>query len=153
MNEEQCFVTTEHCRTELQSCVFTCSCWMKWPHSCSLSLPGTSSVQHQTTLTYSSLKMTRMTWRWKLCKNPSLLLFTSSLDLRKVVFKPVYFNLSKSFFDKDEDLPTFKDEVSVLVCVKRFVVCIGASDLDIAVVWNKLVKLFMGQKDAHENSK
>lgn len=31
--------------------------------------------------------------------------------------------------------------------------CTGASDLDIAVVWEKLVKLFMGQKDAHENVK
>lgn len=40
------------------------------------------------------------------------------------------------------------------MCVKltkSFVICIGASELDIATLWNKLVKLFMGQKDAHKN--
>lgn len=87
MNEEKCFMTMKDYRTELQSCVFTCSCWMKWPHLCSLSSLGTSSVQHQTTLIYSFLKMMRMTLRWKLCKNPSAPFLTSSLDLRKLMFK------------------------------------------------------------------
>lgn len=87
-------------RPELQSCVLTCSCWMKWPHLCSLSSLGTSSVQRQTTLIYSFLKTMRMTWRWRLCKKPSppFYLFTR---FEKSCLKTVYFIISKSFFEKD----------------------------------------------------
>ena len=45
------------------------SSWMKWPRWCSLFSRGISSVQPQTTPTYSSLRK-KMTWKWNLCKHP-----------------------------------------------------------------------------------
>lgn len=45
------------------------SSWMKWPRWFSLFSRGISSVQPQTTPTYSSLRK-KMTWKWNLCKHP-----------------------------------------------------------------------------------